>query len=68
MHPEIIWTGPTGALRRCINAAVLDYAFAITDVVGDLAVIILPFPSIRKLQMGKREKWGLAGIFALGFL
>lgn len=40
--------------------------FAITEVLGDIAILSLPYPCIRKLQMGKRDKIGLIVIFSLG--
>lgn len=42
--------------------------FAITDVLGDIAVLTLPYPCIRALQMSRREKFGLSAIFMLGTL
>ena len=42
--------------------------FAITDVLGDVAVLTLPYPCIRKLQMRRRAKVGLTAIFLLGTL
>ena len=42
--------------------------FGITDVLGDVAVLALPYPCIRKLQMSKRTKVGLTFIFLLGTL
>ena len=42
--------------------------FAITDVVGDIAILVLPYPCIRGLQMSRRDKIGLSAIFLLGTL
>ena len=42
--------------------------FAITDVLGDVAILVLPYPCIRKLQISKRAKVGLTVIFLLGTL
>ena len=42
--------------------------FAITDVLGDIAILILPYPCIRKLQMGRQAKVGLTIVFLLGTL
>lgn len=42
--------------------------FAITDVIGDIAVLALPFPRIRRMKVSKREKWGISGILLLGTL
>ena len=40
--------------------------FAITEVLGDIAILSTPFPCIRRLQMDKRQKIGLCAVFALG--
>lgn len=42
--------------------------FAITDVIGDIAILSMPYPMIKKLQMSRRDKIGLTGIFLLGSL
>ena len=42
--------------------------FAITDVLSDIAVLTLPYPCIRKLQMNRRFKVELTFIFLLGTL
>ena len=46
----------------------LSLWFAITDVLGDIAVLTMPYPCIRALQMNRREKVGLSAIFMLGML
>ena len=42
--------------------------FAITDVLGDIAVLALPYPCIRKLHMSGRAKVELSFVFLLGTL
>ncbi|KAL8816842.1 MAG: hypothetical protein Q9191_008257 [Dirinaria sp. TL-2023a] len=42
--------------------------FAITDVLTDIAILVLPYPCIRMLQMSRRDKIGLSAIFFLGTL
>ena len=42
--------------------------YALTDVLGDIAVLALPYPCIRKMQMSRGDKVGLAAIFLLGTL
>ena len=42
--------------------------FAITDVLGDIAILTLPYPCIRQLQMSRRAKVGLTVVFLLGTL
>jgi hypothetical protein len=38
---------------------------AITDIFLDIATLGLPIPIIRKLRMSSRNKWALAGVFAI---
>ncbi|MCJ1350595.1 MAG: hypothetical protein MMC33_000576 [Icmadophila ericetorum] len=40
--------------------------FGITDVIGDVAVLCLPYPILRSLQMDRRQKIGVCAIFLLG--
>ena len=42
--------------------------FAITDVISDLVILAMPYPMINMLQMSKKEKIGLSGLFLLGAL
>ena len=42
--------------------------FAIMDVLSDVAVLALPYPFIRKLQISRRAKVGLTAIILLGTL
>ena len=46
----------------------LSLWFAITDVIGDIAVLAMPYPCIRALHMSPRDKIGLSAIFMLGML
>ena len=43
-------------------------AIAALDILGDIAIIVLPMPMIWKLQIGTPSKIGLSLLFALGFL
>lgn len=42
--------------------------FAITDVLSDMAILALPYPCIRKLQMSRHFKVELTFVFLLGTL
>lgn len=42
--------------------------FGITEVLGDIAILSLPYPMIRKLHKSNGDKIGIAAIFALGTL
>ena len=61
-RPEIHYVG------TCVKIAYVDLAFSITDSIGDILVVSMPYPCIRKLNISRREKWGLASIFLLGTL
>ena len=52
----------------CAPIISLALWFAITDVLGDIAILALPYPCIRALQMSRRDKIGLSAIFMLGTL
>jgi hypothetical protein len=41
---------------------------AAINITTDFAIIVLPMPVIRRLQLGRRQKSALIGIFAVGGL
>lgn len=58
------WTKEPGA--RCINQFAIWFTNAAVNIVQDFILIILPMPVIRSLNLGKRQKGALIGIFAVG--
>ena len=66
-NPEAQWD-PAAKPAHCVNQTWMNFFFAVTDVIGDILVVTMPYPCIRKLQMSKREKLGVAMIFLLGTL
>ncbi|KAM0553265.1 hypothetical protein ACHAPJ_007555 [Fusarium lateritium] len=44
------------------------YINAAGNILTDLLILVLPLPIIRKLQLGRRQKYILMSIFCLGFL
>ena len=61
--------GPESKIQHpCASIEWLALWYGITDVLLDLAILVLPYPSIRRLQIRGREKWGLAAVFMLGYL
>lgn len=66
-HPTAQWSKHHPTVH-CLNEPQMLLWFAITDVIGDIAVLTMPYGSIRNLQLDKRRKAGLAGIFLLGTL
>ena len=67
-NPTVLWNPTSAGRSMCVNQTWLNFTFAITDVIGDILVVVTPYPCIRKLQMGRRQKLGIAFIFLLGTL
>ena len=68
VHPDVQWTSPHDVQDYCIDTARLLLLFAITDVITDIMVLVLPIREVWRLQMSKRNKYAVTGIFALGAL
>ncbi|KAH7068725.1 hypothetical protein FB567DRAFT_249000 [Paraphoma chrysanthemicola] len=58
------WTREEGAI--CINQFAMWFTNAGINIVTDFALIILPMPVIRNLNLGRRQKIALMSIFAVG--
>jgi hypothetical protein len=67
-HPAAGWTSSEDTLMYCDNLADLELAFAVTDSITDLVVILTPIPILWKLQMSVNRRIALTCIFLLGFL
>lgn len=52
----------------CINQFAMWFTNAAINILTDFAIILLPIPVIRGLNLGKRQKIGLISIFAVGGL
>lgn len=52
--------------KQCGDKGLLLLMFAITSVMTDLMVLILPFVYVSRLQMPKQKKWAASIIFLLG--
>ena len=50
----------------CINVPAVYLATAGTNIATDFAILFLPIPMLWNLQLPKRQKFGLALIFAAG--
>ncbi|KAL8731128.1 MAG: hypothetical protein Q9181_004427, partial [Wetmoreana brouardii] len=62
------WISTTVEKARCVDTNMLHNAFAISDFLTDLVVILLPLPMIWRLHLTTRRKLGLCAIFGLGTL
>ncbi|KAJ8114955.1 hypothetical protein OPT61_g3276 [Boeremia exigua] len=51
---------------HCIDQFAMWFTNAAINITTDFIIIILPMPVIRRLQLGKRQKSALIGIFAVG--
>ena len=52
----------------CTNTATFWYAWAVINVVTDVALLLLPVREVLRLQLPRREKYGLLALFSLGIL
>lgn len=64
---EKIWN-PLMTTGHCINNSAAYLSTAIFNVITDFAILILPMPSLWKLQMPVKQKILTTAIFATGFL
>ncbi|KAF3935573.1 hypothetical protein ABW19_dt0203386 [Dactylella cylindrospora] len=64
--PSMSWsvTFPTG----CMNLSVLYYTSASINILTDILILVLPIPVLMTLQIQKRKKIALVGIFFVGFI
>jgi len=67
-YPQANWDPEAKTKTTCINLFTMLLSFAITDVLTDAAIMWMPYPEIKRLQLSSRDKWGLSGIFLLGTL
>lgn len=51
---------------KCLDAGVLYMATAVSNIVTDVMLFVIPIPTVLSLQMGKRQKIGAMIIFAIG--
>jgi hypothetical protein len=53
---------------RCLNRILIHYIFAIINIFNDLIILIGPLIFIKDLQVSRRTKLGITGLFACGGL
>ena len=66
-NPSSQWQSPDNP-GTCINLTWLNFAFSISDTLGDILIVIMPYPCIRLLQADRRHKLMITFIFMLGTL
>ncbi|KAI1050182.1 hypothetical protein LB506_001622 [Fusarium annulatum] len=67
-HPIAMNWDVTITEGKCINRPGLYIATAITNIISDVILFILPLPMVLQLQMPFKQKVGLMGIFTIGSL
>ena len=56
------------AARQCVNPVPLSIGVGALNIATDTVLIILPLPLLAKLQMTRRKKLALMGVFGTGAL
>ncbi|CAI6087887.1 unnamed protein product [Clonostachys chloroleuca] len=51
---------------RCMDIHTITFVAAGLNIFQDLVVLLLPLPSLFRLKMEKRSKWGIIVMFSLG--
>ncbi|KAF4784547.1 hypothetical protein HER10_EVM0009609 [Colletotrichum scovillei] len=54
------------AKGQCLNLTAIGYAGAISGIVEDVVLLIMPIPELLHLQLGLKKKLGLIFMFCLG--
>ncbi|KAI9697142.1 MAG: hypothetical protein M1820_007877 [Bogoriella megaspora] len=62
------WKNRKTAPQHCIDHGTELLVFGITDLVGDIIIVVMPFFCLRQMQMTSREKLGIGIVFLLGTL
>ncbi|MCJ1405167.1 hypothetical protein MMC11_008393 [Xylographa trunciseda] len=62
------WGSLTDFITKCVDTLMLLYAFAISDVITDVIVLLLPLPMIWQLQLPFARKIGISCVFLLGLV
>lgn len=62
------WTQYLGESGTCIDVTLFYLAFGIVNMVNDVVILILPIPTIAKLQLSWRKRISIMAIMLLGCL
>lgn len=53
---------------KCIDSRILRYTFAGINILNDILLLLSPMPFLKNLQIARRAKYVLMGVFACGVL
>ncbi|QKX53488.1 uncharacterized protein TRUGW13939_00567 [Talaromyces rugulosus] len=60
------WTSGTTEAERCLPTGMVHMGYAISDVVTDIIIILMPVGEIWKLHLPVRRKFAVMGVFGMG--
>ncbi|KAM3413839.1 hypothetical protein BST61_g10518 [Cercospora zeina] len=63
--PEAFWDHSIKN-KTCQDRLALSLASTSLNMVTDILITVLPLPFLNKLQLPRRQKWALVGVFAIG--
>ena len=61
---DLVWRETFGG-RHCIPV-IRNLVFAVSSIILDVVVLVMPWPMVWQLKISKRQKWLVIGIFMLG--
>jgi len=53
---------------RCLQTDVIWHLTSVMNIVTDFLVFLIPIPAVKHLQLRRKQKFLVGGIFCLGFL
>jgi hypothetical protein len=62
----IIWKIPPPTTGTCMSFQDQTTAFGVVNMILDFAIVLLPIPVVWSLQMPRKRKLMLVGVFSLG--
>lgn len=69
-NPVHAFWSPSEEVRKikCLPSGPVWFTNAALQTVTDLVILILPMPLLWRLQLPKRQKWGIIVVFGLGIM
>ncbi|KAL9106899.1 MAG: hypothetical protein Q9227_008147 [Pyrenula ochraceoflavens] len=67
-HIEANWASLGTLKTQCVDTFRLLLVYAVTDVIVDLAILLIPIPLVFRLQMPLRRKVAVCGVLLVGAL
>lgn len=65
---EMLWTGKRPVGYKCIKQSLFFCITGLINLALEVALLTVPLPVIWQLELPKRTKFALCGIFSVGFV